>query len=37
MNFILSLQAADADHNDERFWSTWSLVGCASSFSAAVC
>jgi hypothetical protein len=36
MQKILELQARGTDEQ-ARVWSTWSLVGCASTLSLAVC
>lgn len=39
MQYVLTLQGAE--NNDEtesnRWWSTWSLIGCASTFSVGAC
>lgn len=37
MNFVLFLQASEGDREAERVWSTWSLVGCASTLSVGAC
>lgn len=37
MMHILNLQAHDDDGQDSRSPSTWSIIGCASTFSVGAC
>jgi hypothetical protein len=36
MNRVLDLQTSSADQPD-RVWSTWSIIGCASTLSIGAC
>lgn len=37
MSHILNLQAHDSRDADNRWPSTWSIIGCASTFSVGAC
>lgn len=37
MSYVLNLQSADDRGQDDRSWSTWSLIGCASTASVGIC
>lgn len=37
MSYILSLQGSESTECTTRMCSSWSLVGCASSWSVAIC
>lgn len=37
MSYILSLQGSESTDRTTRMCSSWSLVGCASTWSAAIC